>query len=54
MNLEQRALDRITREFPPPEQALIVELLGAYSGPERERVIDFGKPSCGFGERVAP
>jgi hypothetical protein len=36
--MEQRTLDRIAQEFPGPEQASVIELLGSYSGPEIGRV----------------
>ena len=39
MRLENRPLERIALEFPAPEQAAVVELLGGYAGVERERVI---------------
>ena len=38
MTLEQRILERIAREFPAAEQALVIELLSNYSGPENGRV----------------
>lgn len=36
--LQQRALERIAKEFPTAEQASVIELLSSYSGPEGERV----------------
>ena len=39
MSLEQRTLDRIAQEFPAPDQAAVIELLGGYSGPEPARVV---------------
>jgi hypothetical protein len=38
MNLEQRTQERIAKDFPEPDQASVVELLGSYSGPEAARV----------------
>ena len=38
MNLEQRALQRIAKDFPAAEQASVIELLDGYSGPENGRV----------------
>jgi hypothetical protein len=38
MPLEQRALQRIAKDFPAAEQALVIELLSGYSGPESGRV----------------
>lgn len=38
MNLEQRVLDRIAKEFSAGEQTLVIELLSSYSGPENGRV----------------
>jgi len=38
MNLEQRTLERIAREFSAPDQALVIELLSGCSGPETGRV----------------
>jgi len=39
MSLEQRTVERIAKEFPAGSEALIAELLEAYSGPEKERVV---------------
>jgi hypothetical protein len=38
LNLEQRVLDRIAKEFSATEQASVFELLSGYSGPESGRV----------------
>ena len=38
MSLEQRAIERIARGFSAAEQASVIALLGAYSGPESGRV----------------
>ncbi len=38
MSLEQRALQRIAKEFPAAEQASVIELLNSYSGAESGRV----------------
>jgi hypothetical protein len=38
MSLEPRTLERIVREFSASEQALVIELLSGYSGPEAGRV----------------
>ncbi len=38
MSLEQRALERIAKEFPAAEQASVIELLSGYSGPENGRL----------------
>jgi hypothetical protein len=38
MSLEQRALQSIAKEFPAAEHALVIALLGGYSGPESGRV----------------
>lgn len=38
MEIEQRALDRILREFPAGEQTGITDLLASYAGPEKDRV----------------
>ena len=38
MSLEQRTLERIAREFSAADQALVIELLSGYSGPETGRV----------------
>src|SRR5437762_8779656 len=38
MSLEQRTLERISKEFPASEQAAVAELLSGYSGPEGERI----------------
>jgi hypothetical protein len=38
MSLEPRTLERIAREFSASEQALVIELLLGYSGPEAGRV----------------
>ena len=38
MSLEQRALERIAKEFPAAEQAAVIELLNGFSGPECGRV----------------
>ena len=38
MSIEQRALQRIAKDFPAAEQAAVIELLNAYSGPESGRV----------------
>ena len=39
MSLEQRTLDRISNEFSGPDEALVTDLLGSYSGPEAGRVV---------------
>ena len=39
MSLEQRTVARIAREFSPPEQSSVIELLSSYSGPESGRVV---------------
>lgn len=39
MSLEQRTLERISKEFPGSDEALVIELLSGYSGPEAGRVI---------------
>ncbi len=39
MDLEPRSLDRIAREFPVAERAMVIALLNSYSGPEAARVI---------------
>jgi len=39
MKLEPRSIERIAREYAPADQALIVELLSDYSGPEPGRVV---------------
>ena len=39
MKLEQRALERIAREFDASEQAPVIDLLSGYPGPEGERVM---------------
>lgn len=36
--MEQRTQERITQEFSATEQALVIDLLGSYSGPEPGRV----------------
>jgi hypothetical protein len=38
MSIEQRTLERIAREFSVSDQALVIELLSGYSGPEIGRV----------------
>jgi hypothetical protein len=38
MELEQRSIERIAKEFPGSEQDSVTELLSGYSGPESERV----------------
>ena len=38
MSLEQRTLERISKEFPAAEHATVIELLSAYSGPEAGRI----------------
>jgi len=38
MSLEQRILERIAREFPASDEALVIELLSGYSGSETGRV----------------
>jgi hypothetical protein len=38
MSLEPRTLERIAREFSASEQALIIELLIGYTGPEAGRI----------------
>jgi hypothetical protein len=38
MSLEQRTLERISTEFLPSDQAVVIELLSGYSGPEAGRV----------------
>jgi len=38
MSLEQRALERIAKEFSAAEKALVIELLSGYTGPESGRV----------------
>ena len=38
MGLEQRALDRIAKDFSAGERASVIELLSGYSGPENGRV----------------
>ena len=38
MSLEQRTLERIAKEFPVADQALVIELLSGYAGPEPGRV----------------
>jgi hypothetical protein len=38
MNLDQRTLDRIAKEFPLSDQAVVIELLSGYSGPEAGRI----------------
>ena len=38
MGLEQRALDRIAKDFSIAERASVIELLSGYSGPESGRV----------------
>jgi hypothetical protein len=39
MSLEQRTLERILKEFSGSNEALVIELLSSYSGPETGRVI---------------
>jgi hypothetical protein len=39
MSLEQRTLERISKEFSGSNEALVIELLSSYSGPEIGRVI---------------
>jgi hypothetical protein len=52
-DLEQRTLDRITREFSAEEQASVIELLNSYSGLERGRVTwDLLELSKGSMEKV--
>jgi hypothetical protein len=38
MDLEQRSIERVTKEFSVAEQASVIELLSGYSGPESGRV----------------
>jgi hypothetical protein len=38
MELEQRSIERIAREFSVPDQTSVIELLSTYSGPESGRV----------------
>lgn len=53
MSLEQRTLERIAREFSASDQALVIELLSGYSGPETGRVAwDVLELSKGSLERV--
>jgi hypothetical protein len=53
MEVEQRSIERIAREFPISDQALVIELLNAYSGPERGRVTwDILKLSKGNLEKI--
>src|SRR5258705_8581804 len=53
MSLEERAVERIAREFAAPEQAAVIEFLNGYSGPEAGRVAwDILELSKGSLERV--
>ena len=53
MTLEQRALDRIAKEFSESEQTSVIELLSDYSGPETGRVTwDILELSKGRPEKV--
>jgi hypothetical protein len=38
MNLEDRLIERIGKEFTDAEQVIVVGLLRTYAGPERDRV----------------
>jgi|ERR1043166_2851879 hypothetical protein len=38
MNLDQRTLERIAKEFPVSDQPVVIELLSSYSGPEGSRI----------------
>jgi hypothetical protein len=38
-NLEQRSFERVAQEFSASDQASVIEILGAWNGPERNRVI---------------
>jgi hypothetical protein len=38
MSIEQRTLERIAKEFPASDQALVIEMLSGYTGPEAGRV----------------
>src|SRR6266481_4693684 len=38
MSLEQRTLERISKEFPTSDQAAVIEFLSGYSGPEAGRI----------------
>jgi hypothetical protein len=51
--LEQRALDRIAKDFPAAKQGAVIELLSAYVGPESARVTwDILKLSQGSLENI--
>ena len=39
MPLDPHTLERITKEFPSPDEARVLEWLSSYSGPEPARVI---------------
>ena len=53
MTLENRLLERVGKEFPYSEQAIVVELLRSYAGPQAERVRwDILKLSNGNLEKV--
>lgn len=53
MSLEPRTLERVARDFPASEQALVLEVLSGYTGPEAARVVwDILKLSNGSSERV--
>ena len=39
MTLESRTLERVAKDFSASEQALAIELLSGYSGPEAARVV---------------
>jgi len=38
MNLEDRAVQRISKDFPASDRTIVVDLLSSYSGPEGSRV----------------
>jgi len=38
MSLEQRTLERVSKEFQAADRELVIELLTGYSGPEAGRV----------------
>jgi hypothetical protein len=38
-NLEQRSLERVAQDFSATDQASVIEILGAWNGPERNRLI---------------
>jgi hypothetical protein len=53
MDLDQRSLERIAREFSVSEQTSVIELLSSYAGPESGRVTrDISELSKGSLEKI--